>query len=126
MLGPVQPYVSEQVLEGTLAAMLAAAGLLLAVVAGARWGRGWRTRRQRGPLAALRPVLLEVASGEDEDGAAVRRLTMVPPREVRLVDAAVAATLSKVRGEPARALAQVLHEHGRAQWARRGLGSASA
>ena len=67
--------------------------------------------------------MLEVASGEDEDSSALSRLTAVTRRRARVVDGAVAAMLSKVKGEPARALAQVLRSHGRSNWALRGLNS---
>ena len=77
-------------------------------------------------LGELRPAMLEVASGEDDDASALRRLTAVPRRRVPVVDRAVSAMLSKVRGEPARALARVLEAHGRAQWALAGLSSHSA
>lgn len=102
------------------------AGLMLAVVMGSRWGRNLREKREQTVLAPLRPSMLEVAAGEDADASAVGRLTTVPPRDARLVDKTVSEMLSKVRGEPARALAYVLRTHGRGHWARQGLQSRSA
>jgi HEAT repeat protein len=122
----VQSYVSAQLLWWVLWVMVATAVLLLAVVVGSRCGRALRGRREQAVLAPLRPALLEVASGEDDDTSAAGRLITVRPRDVVLVDQTVSALLSKVRGEPARALAEVLRSHGRAQWARRGLTSISA
>lgn len=126
MSGLVQSYVSAQLLWWVLWVMVWAAVLLLAVVVGSRCGRSWRERRDGTVLAPLRPAMLEVAAGEDEDASALARLSAVSPRHVALVDRAVSVLLSKVRGEPAAALAQVLRTHGRAQWARRGLTSVSA
>ncbi|MFI7583538.1 HEAT repeat domain-containing protein [Kocuria sp. M1N1S27] len=122
----MESHVSAQLLWWVLWAMVFAAAVLLAIVVGSRCGRTWRVRREQAVLTPLRPALLEVASGEDDDSSALARLTAVAPRHVALVDRTVSVLLSKVRGDPARALAQVLRTHGRAQWARRGLTSASA
>lgn len=122
----VRAVVTPELLWWVLWTMVAAAVLLLAVVVGSRAGRAVRERREQAVLAPLRPALLEVASGEDEDRGAAQRLIAVPTRHTAVVDRSVTALLSKVRGEPARALAEVLRSHGRAQWARQGLGSASA
>ncbi|WP_240919016.1 hypothetical protein [Kocuria sp. KD4] len=118
--------VSAQLLSWVLWVLVWAAALLLATVLGTRAGRQWRERRDAKLLGELRPAMLEVASGEDDDASALRRLTAVPRRRVPVVDRAVSAMLSKVRGEPARALAQVLDAHGRAEWAIAGLSSHSA
>lgn len=118
--------VSAQLLSWVLWVLVWAAALLLATVLGTRAGRQWRERRDAKLLGELRPAMLEVASGEDDDASALRRLTAVPRRRVPVVDRAVSAMLSKVRGEPARALARVLDAHGRAQWAITGLSSHSA
>lgn len=118
--------VSAQLLSWVLWVLVWAAALLLATVLGSRAGRQWRERRDAKLLGELRPAMLEVASGEDDDASALRRLTAVPRRRVPVVDRAVSAMLSKVRGEPARALARVLDAHGRAEWAITGLSSHSA
>lgn len=92
--------VSAQLLSWVLWVLVWAAALLLATVLGTRAGRQWRERRDAKLLGELRPAMLEVASGEDDDASALRRLTAVPRRRVPVVDRAVSAMLSKVRGSP--------------------------
>ena len=121
-----QTIVSPQLLSGVLWVLVWAAIFLLALVLGSRTGRLWRDHRERQLLAELRPAMLEVASGEDNDRSALTQLTSVAPRRTRVVDRAVSARLSKVKGEPARALAEVLRSHGRSSWALRGLSSRRA
>ncbi|RKQ35220.1 HEAT repeat domain-containing protein [Kocuria tytonis] len=121
-----QTVVSAPLLSWVLWVLVWAAILLIATVLGSRAGRLWREHRDAQLLGELRPAMLEVASGEDDDASALHRLTAVPAHRVPVVDRAVSAMLSKVRGEPARALARVLEAHGRAQWAIRGLSSHSA
>ncbi|WP_270451436.1 HEAT repeat domain-containing protein [Kocuria marina] len=121
-----QTIVSPQLLSGVLWVLVWAAIFLLALVLGSRTGRLWREHRERQLLGELRPAMLEVASGEDDDRSALTQLTSVAPRRTRVVDRAVSAMLSKVKGEPARALAEVLRSHGRSSWALRGLSSRRA
>ncbi|MBD2763626.1 HEAT repeat domain-containing protein [Kocuria sp. cx-455] len=115
--------VAPQLLTVVLWVLVWAAIFLLAVTLGSRAGRLWRERRERQVLDELRPAMLAVASGEDDDSSALGRLTTVTHRRVRVVDRTVSTMLSKVKGEPARALARVLRAHGRADWALRGLAS---
>lgn len=118
-----QTVVAAQLLSVVLWVLVWATIFLLALILGSRAGRLWRERRDRQLIGELRPAMLAVASGEDEDSAALSQLTTVTRRRARVVDHAVSAMLSKVKGEPARALAQVLRSHGRSSWALRGLNS---
>lgn len=113
--------VAPPLLSAVLWVLVWAGIFLLAVVIGSRVGRLWRERRDRQILGELRPAMLEVASGEDDDSSVLVQLTTVAHRRARVVDRAVSAMLSKVKGEPARALAEVLRSHGRSSWALRGL-----
>lgn len=59
-------------------------------------------------IESLRPLLLEIASGEDDDGSAAQKLSEVSEAERPLVVDAALRLLAKVKGLPAVALTEVL------------------
>ncbi|GAB3493907.1 HEAT repeat domain-containing protein [Flexivirga lutea] len=81
--------------------------LLAAVVVFSKLLIARRQAATRARLAPLRPDLLEVAAGEDADGAARARLIAHQDHRGEL-DRALVSVLSKVRGAPAEALVEVL------------------
>lgn len=95
-----QTVVAAQLLSVVLWVLVWATIFLLALILGSRAGRLWRERRDRQLIGELRPAMLAVASGEDEDSAALSQLTTVTRRRARVVDHAVSAMLSKVKGNP--------------------------
>lgn len=100
------------VLQLVLWLMLAIGVALLLVIGVARVTRRRRTGQQSRELAALRDDVLEVASGDDADGAARRRLDRLPSHLFRAVMPTLIGLLSKVRGAPARAMVSILVAHG--------------
>ncbi|USQ79746.1 HEAT repeat domain-containing protein [Ornithinimicrobium faecis] len=107
-----QVHLQPWILQLALWLMLGVAVVLLLIIAFARLTRRRRTRRQSGELRTLRRDILEVASGDDEEGAARRRLDTLPPRLFRAVLPTLIGLLSKVRGAPARAIVTILIAHG--------------
>lgn len=102
------------------------AALLLASMVGARLARARRERRDRRRMAPLRPLLLELASGDTVDsevGVALDDLSG-PTREV--VDDSILQMLGKIRGDSVAPLVDVLHRHDRGRRALHDLGSGSA
>lgn len=71
--------------------------------------------------APLRPLVLAVAAGEDDDGSARRRLATVPAQQRPDVRALVVSLLSKVRGAPVEDLVGILHELRTVEQAQRAL-----
>lgn len=103
--------------------------ICIALVLATVVARADRQRRER-VLARLagrhRLLLLEVASGEDEEGEAASTLAKLGAREWNSLRGAVITLLSKVRGIPAEQLVEVLDAHGEIVRARHQLGSLSA
>lgn len=109
--------------------IIAMAAVCLAVLGATMLARFRRVRRQRTLLrlaARHRVLILEVASGEDEDGLATGTLAGLPASEWTGIRTAVIAMLSKVRGAPAAQLVQVLDAHGELDRARTQLDSRSS
>lgn len=94
------------------ATVLAGCVLLALVVILIKVVRGERRRRHEAALRPIRPALIEVASGEDEDGSARRALTATTGATRAAVDEGVADFLAKVRGGPADQLVEILRSHG--------------
>lgn len=99
--------------------------VLAAVTVGARLGRLRQQRTTAARFTPLRPLLLQLASGEDPDHRARDELYAVPARQRDVLNASVIPMLSKVRGEPADALIGVLDAHGALDAAVADLGSRS-
>ncbi|CAN7448892.1 HEAT repeat domain-containing protein [Knoellia sp. LjRoot47] len=120
-----QPPVSLNFLDEVLVGVLVLCVLLACVVvlSRIRIARGREATRQR--LAPLRHDLLAVGAGEDESGAARRRLAADRTAGADL-DRAVIDLLTKVRGAPAEDLVEVLRERDTIDKARRALGSRSS
>lgn len=101
----------------------------LALVATTILAKIRRTRRTR-TLARLaaphRLLLLEVASGEDEDSVAADALAALPAREWASIRPAVIAMLSKVRGLPAEQIVGIIAAHGEVDVARTRLHARTA
>ncbi|EAP99021.1 phycocyanin alpha phycocyanobilin lyase related protein NblB-like [Janibacter sp. HTCC2649] len=104
-----QQPVTQGVLDEVLVAVLALIGLLALVVVVSRIRIRRNAVRTLERLAPLRPDLLAVAAGEDEQGDARRRLAGDRSAGPAL-DRAVVDLLTKVRGAPADALVTVLRE----------------
>jgi HEAT repeat protein len=100
--------------------------LMIAVTAWAKVGRTRRTRADAGPRARVRPFVLTVAAGEDDDGSAAGSLAQLGADERDAAESMVGALLTKVRGEPAVALVAVLDRYGAIDRAAAGLRSRSA
>lgn len=113
-------------LEWTLVILLATVILLTLVIVVARVARAQTAQRHARAMLPARRLLIAVAAGEDDDGAAARTLADLPPDGRPMVDQAIVQMLSKVSGAPARALVEVLRSHGRDRWAREGLTSRSS
>lgn len=107
-----QVHLQPWALQLALWFMLGVAVVLLLVIVSARVLRRRRARHQSDELAALRHDILEVASGDDEDGASRRRLDALSSRLFRAVMPTLVGLLSKVRGAPARAIVTILIAHG--------------
>ncbi|MGB3257101.1 MAG: HEAT repeat domain-containing protein [Ornithinimicrobium sp.] len=101
--------------------------LQLVLVVGARVARTTRQGRDARALSPLRPLLLELASGDDdasEDLAGV--LAGAPPSTRMVLDEAILQLLGKIRGDSSAALVDVLHRHGRERKAIEDLASRSS
>jgi HEAT repeat protein len=107
--------------------VLAACCLVMIVVtAGAKISRSRRTRAQAGPRARVRPFVLTIGAGEDDDGSAATALAELGADERDAAETMVGGLLTKVRGEPALALVAVLDRYGAIDRAAAGLRSRSA
>ncbi len=99
---------------------------LLLLTVQARVIRRRRARAVERVQGRWRGLLLEVASGEDEEGRACQALAEVSDKEWRRLRPAVVALLGKVRGRPAAELSLVLAAHGDLDRARAALASSRA
>ncbi|MFW6600035.1 HEAT repeat domain-containing protein [Propionibacteriaceae bacterium Y2011] len=99
-------------LQATLAVLASSAVVMVLVIVVARVTRYVRQRQIARLVAPLRPQLLAVAAGEDDDSTAQRDLVTAPARSRRPLDDAIVGLLSKIAGPPARALVGVLRSHG--------------
>lgn len=105
----------------TLLALTAGCLLLVAVTVTAKIRRRRRSRTLERLATPQRQLVLEVASGEDDDDVAADALANLGSREWGSIRSAVIAMLSKVRGAPAEQLVRVLAAHGEVELARRRL-----
>src|SRR6476661_9771020 len=110
---------------GATAAVLGSCVLLVLLVVAVRARRHRRQRREAMLLSPLRSPLIEVASGEDDDGAAVRQLTGATGASRAVLDRNIVALLTKIRGVPADQLVDVLEAHGSVEAAALDLGRRS-
>ncbi len=110
----------------TLLALSLGCCVLVAVTVTAKIRRSQRSRTLARLAAPQRQLVLEVASGEDDDDAAADALAGLGPQEWRSIRPAVIAMLSKVRGAPAAQLVRVVAAHGEVDLARRRLHARSA
>lgn len=108
----------------------ASVGLLALQLVLVVWARVARTRRQgrdARTLAPLRPLLLELASGdEDASEDLSRALAAAPVSTRKVVDEAILQLLGKIRGDSSTALVDVLHRHNRERSAIEDLASRSS
>ncbi|MDQ1651091.1 MAG: hypothetical protein QOI35_291 [Cryptosporangiaceae bacterium] len=84
-----------------------------------------RRRRRARLLAPVRPLVLRLAAGGDEDGDAVRTLTGLDRRTWASVEPLVVKMLGKIRGEARGELVGLLQRHGAGARARVNLSSRS-
>ncbi|NYD99610.1 HEAT repeat protein [Kineosphaera limosa] len=82
-----------------------------------------RSRTLERLAAPQRRLVLEVASGEDDDNVAADALAGLRKAEWESIRPAVIAMLAKVRGAPAEQLVRVIAAHGEVELARRRLTS---
>ncbi len=99
--------------------------VLVVATVTARVGRQRRQKTLTRLAAPHRLLVLEVASGEDDEGQATNTLAELNPASWSSIRPAVVAMLSKVRGAPAERLVEVLQAHGEINEARRRLTSPS-
>lgn len=117
--------IGQGLLDEVLVAVIGICFVLAVVVVVSRVGIARRAERGRQRLAPLRADLLAVGAGEDDSGAARRRL--VEDRTAgHDLDRAVVNLLTKVRGGPAEDLVEVLRERHGVASALHALGSASS
>lgn len=102
----------------TLLALSIGCCLLVAITITAKIRRSQRSRTLARLAAPHRQLILEVASGEDEDDAAAGALAALGRAEWGSIRRAVVAMLGKVRGVPAEQLVRVLAAHGEVSSAR--------
>ncbi len=105
----------------TLVALSVGCGLLVVATVTAKIRRSQRSRTLERLAAPQRRLVLEVASGEDDEDAAANQLAALPAKEWASIRPAVIAMLSKVRGAPAASLVRVIAAHGEVEAARRAL-----
>lgn len=116
-------------LQATLVALVvvgAVCGALIVATVLARLERHRRSRVLARLTAPHRMLLLDVASGEDDDGRSAAALADLTGRAWEGMRGAVTGLLSKVRGEPAEQLVEILAAHGDIDAARVGTRSRSA
>lgn len=116
---------AEAILVVALIAVGAICVGLVALTVTARIARRRRDRRLQALSAPHRLLLLRVASGEDDDHAALDQLTALSADEWVGVRPAVFGLLGKVRGAPADALISVIRERGEVDRARTKLSARS-
>lgn len=106
--------IGPAVLWSLLWASVGVLTLQLVLVVSARLTRMWRQGRDRRTLAPLRPLLLELASGDEDAGQDLAHALIGAPRSTRaVVDDAILQLLGKIRGDSSTALVEVLRRHGR-------------
>lgn len=110
---------------GATVTVLGACVLLVVLVVAVRARRHRRQRRDEGLLSPLRPPLITVASGEDDEGSAVQQLVCATGASRAVLDHNVVALLTKIRGVPAEQLVEVLEAHGAVEAAAKELASRS-
>lgn len=116
----VQPWL----LRLSLWVMLATFVALAATIALARAARRRRERARARRVGPLRADVLALVSGED-DGQAATRLRAVRGQAADLVVPVLIGYLSKIRGEPAQRVVDVLVAHGLVRRARAGVAALS-
>ena len=104
--------VTGAVLLGAIIAIAGSCVLLVLVVVAVRARRQSRDQRDQMLLSPLRPPLIAVASGEDDDGAAAEQLTWATGMSRSVLDRNIVELLTKIRGVPAEQLVRVLEVHG--------------
>ena len=110
---------------GATVAVLGACVLLVLLVVAVRARRQRRQRRDEMLLSPLRPPLITVAAGEDDDGTAVHTLRRAAGDSRTVLDRNIVGLLTKIRGVPAEQLVGVLEKHGAVHAAARELTSRS-
>ncbi|QQS01251.1 MAG: HEAT repeat domain-containing protein [Austwickia sp.] len=114
---------SSSLLLLSLSALAVVAVALIGLTVQARVSRRRRERALARVQGRYRHLLLEVASGEDEDRAAWAELATLSRRDWASVRPAVIALLAKVRGKPAVELGALVEGFGELARAREGLTS---
>jgi HEAT repeat protein len=104
--------VGAALLVGATVVILGACLLLVILVVAVRARRHSRNQRDEMLLSPLRPPLITVASGEDDDGAATEELTWATGVSRTVLDRNIVEMLTKIRGVPADQLVRVLEVHG--------------
>lgn len=104
--------VGAALLLGATIVVLGACLLLILGVIAVRARRHSRSKRDEMLLSPLRPPLITVASGEDDDGSAAEELTWATGVSRTVLDRNIADLLTKIRGAPAEQLVRVLEVHG--------------
>ncbi|MDO5629498.1 MAG: HEAT repeat domain-containing protein [Mobilicoccus sp.] len=109
--------------QATIAVLVVVMVVCVVLVAATVSARVARERRSRS-LARLtgphRALLLDVASGEDDDGSSAAAVTALTGKTWEGVRGVVITLLTKVRGAPADQLVAILREHGEIDLARAG------
>ena len=118
--------VGAALLLGATVAVFGACLLLVVGVVAVRVRRHSRNQRDEMLLSPLRPPLITVASGEDDDGAAAEELTWATGVSRTVLDRNIVAMLTKIRGVPAEQLVRVLEVHGAVEAAEAELSSRSS
>ena len=104
--------IGAALLVGVTLVVLGACVLLIVLVVAVRARRHSRTQRDEMLLSPLRPPLITVASGEDDDGSAAEELTWATGVSRTVLDRNIVEMLTKIRGVPAGQLVHVLEVHG--------------
>ncbi|GAA2489286.1 HEAT repeat domain-containing protein [Terrabacter carboxydivorans] len=104
--------IGAALLVGATVVILGACLLLVILVVAVRARRHSRNQRDEMLMSPLRPALITVASGEDDDGAAAEELTWATGVSRAVLDRNIVEMLGKIRGVPADQLVHVLEVHG--------------
>lgn len=106
--------------------VVAAACLTLVLVTGlAKAFRERAARREASSHAAVRPLVITVAAGEDDDGEAAAALRALGTTAREHAEGVILGMLPKIRGEPAAAMVTILGDFGAIERAVRHLGARS-
>ena len=92
--------------------------VLVGVTASAKARRTRREAANRALAAPHRPLLLEIAADEDDEGVAWETLAGLGPREWASLRPSVVAMLAKLRGGPVTRMVALLEAHGDVERAR--------